>query len=153
MKTQFISRLLILVLLTAGGAIRANAQALAEGTIEADVPFAFIVGEKTFPAGKYTLKRADDTNPGVLEIRNDKGRGTIFCDVETAQAKENPRQTNLVFDKIGDQYFLSEIWASDTNVGYRLPKTNAEKSLEGGDIKTELRSILAKLLRRTKTSK
>ena len=153
MKTQFISRLLILGLLIAAGDICANAQALAEGTIEADVPFAFIVGEKTFPAGKYTLKRADDTNPGVLEIRNDKGRGTIFFDVETAQAKENPRQTNLVFDKIGDQYFLSEIWASDTNLRYRLPKTNTEKSLEGGDIKTELRSILAKLLRRTKTSK
>ena len=153
MKTQFISRLLILGLLIAAGGIRANAQALAEGTIEADVPFAFIVGEKTFPAGKYTLKRADDTNPGVLEIRNDNGRGTIFFEAETAQAKENPRQTKLVFEKIGDQYFLSEIWASDTNVGYRLPKTNAEKSLEGGDIKTELRSILAKLLRRTKTSK
>ncbi len=153
MKTQFISRLLILVLLTAGGAICANAQALAEGTIEADVPFAFIVGEKTFSAGKHTLKRADDTNPGVLEIRTDKGRGTIFFEAETAQANEYPRQTKLVFEKIGDQYFLSEIWASDTNLGYRLPKTNAEKSLEGGDIKTELRSILAKLLRRTKTSK
>ena len=153
MKTQFISRLLILVLLAAGGAIRANAQALEEGTIEADVPFAFIVGEKTFPAGKYTLKRADATNPGVLEISNEKGRGTIFFEAQPAQANEYPRQTNLVFDKIGDEYFLSEIWASDTNLGYRLPKTNAEKSLEGGDIKTELRSILAKVLRKTKTSK
>ncbi len=153
MKTQFISRLLILVLLAAGGAIRANAQALEEGTIEADVPFAFIVGEKTFPAGKYTLKRADDTNPGVLEIRNDKGRRTVFFEAETTQANQYPRQTNLVFDKIGDEYFLSEIWASDTNLGYRLPKTSAEKSLEGGDIKTELRSILAKVLRKTKTSK
>ncbi len=153
MKTQFISRLLILVLLTAGCALRANAQALEEGTIEADVPFAFIVGEKTFPAGKYTLKRADDTNPGVLEIRNDKGRGASFFEAETAQANEYPRQTNLVFEKIGDQYFLSEIWASDTNVGYRLPKTKTEKSLEGGDIKTEHRSILAKLSRKTKTSK
>jgi len=147
------TKLLILVLLTAGGAIRANAQALEEGTIEADVPFTFIVGEKTFPAGKYTLKRADDTNPAVLEIRNDKGRGTIFFEAETAQANEYPRQTNLVFDKIGDQYFLSEIWASDTKLGYRLRKTNTEKSLEGGDIKTELRSILAKLLRKTKASK
>jgi hypothetical protein len=152
-KTQFISRLLILGLLIAAGDICAKAQALAEGTIEADVPFAFIVGEKTFPAGKYTLKRAGDTNPGVLEIRNDNGRGTIFFDVETAQANENPRQTKLVFEKIGDQYFLSEIWASDTNVGYRLPKTSEEKSLEGGDIKAELHSILAKLFRRTKTSK
>lgn len=153
MKTQFISRLLILGLLIAGGAIRANAQALEEGAIEADVPFAFIVGQKTFPAGKYTLKRADDTNPGVLEISNDKGRGTIFFEAQSAEAAEYPRQTNLVFDKIGDQYFLSEIWASDTKLGYRLPKTSTEKSLEGGDLKTELRSILAKVLRKTKTSK
>jgi hypothetical protein len=152
-KTQFISGLLILGLLISVGGICANAQTLDQGTIEADVPFAFIVGKNTFPAGKYTLKRADDTNPGVLEIRNDKGRGTIFFEAETAQANEYPRQTNLVFEKIGDQYFLSEIWASDTNFGYRLPKTNAEKSLEGGDIKTEHRSIPAKLFRRTKTSK
>jgi hypothetical protein len=149
-KTQFISRLLILGLLIAASDICAKAQALAVGAIEADVPFAFIVGEKTFSAGKYTLKRADDTSPGVLEIQ---GRRTIFFEAETAQANEYPRQTNLVFDKIGDQYFLSEIWASDTKLGYRLPKTSTEKSLEGGDIKTELRSILAKLLRKTKTSK
>jgi hypothetical protein len=152
-KTQFISRLLILGLLIAASDICAKAQALAEGTIEADVPFAFIVGERTFPAGKYTLKRADETNPGVLEIRNDNGRRGSFFEVETAQAKENPRETKLVFDKFGDQYFLSEIWASDTNLGYRLPKTNAEKSLEGGDIEAELHSILGKLFRRTKTSK
>jgi hypothetical protein len=118
---------LILGLLIAAGDICAKAQALAEGTIEADVPFAFIVGEKTFPAGKYTLKRADDTNPGILEIRNDNGRGTSFFDAENAQSNENPRQTKLVFEKIGDQYFLSEIWAADTNLGYRLPKVKAEK--------------------------
>jgi len=139
--------------LTAGGAICANAQALDEGTIEADVPFTFIVGEKTFPAGKYTLKRVDDTNPAVLEISNEKGRKTIFFEAETAEANEYPRQTNLVFDKIGDQYFLSEIWASDTKLGYRLRKTNKEKSLESSDIKTELRSILAKLVRKSKSSK
>ena len=153
MKIQFISRLLILGLLIAASDICAKAQALAEGTIEADVPFAFIVGEKTFPAGKYTLKRADNTNPGILEIRNDNGRGTSFFDAENAQSNENPRETKLVFEKIGDQYFLSEIWAADTNLGYRLPKVKAEKSLEGSDIKTEHRSIPAKLLRITKISK
>jgi hypothetical protein len=152
-KTQFMSRLLILGLLIAAGDICAKAQALAEGSIKADVPFAFIVGKKMFPAGKYTLKLADDTNPGVLEIRNDNRRGTILFGAETAQAKENPRQTELVFDKIGDQYFLSEIWASDTNVGYRLLKTNAETSLEGGDIKTEHRSIPATVHGIRKTSK
>ena len=153
MKTQFISKLLILALLIAAGGICTKAQGLAQGTIEADVPFAFIVGKKTFPAGKYTFKRADDTNPEVLEISDGSGRRTIFFKAGTAQANEYPRQTNLVFDKIGDQYFLSEIWTSDTNFGYRLPRTNAEKSLEGGDIRTEHRSILAKLSRRTKTSK
>ena len=153
MKTQFISRLLILGLLIAASDICAKAQALAEGTIEADVSFAFIVGKKTFPAGKYTFKRADDTNPEVLRISDNSGRRTIFFKAGTAEANEYPNQTKLVFDKIGDQYFLSEIWTSDTNFGYRLPKTNAEKSLEGGDIKTELHSILAKLFRRTKTSK
>src|SRR4030095_4467936 len=86
-KTQFMSRLLILGLLIAAGDICANAQALAEGSIKADVPFAFIVGKKMFPAGKYTLKLADDTNPGVLEIRNDNRRGKILFGAETAQAK------------------------------------------------------------------
>jgi hypothetical protein len=42
---------------------------------------------------------------------------------------------------------------SDTNLGYRLTKIKAEKGLEGGDISAEHRSVLAKLLRRTKTSK
>ena len=153
MKTLFISKVLILGLLFAAGGICTKAQGLSEGTVEADVPFAFIVGKKTFPAGKYTFKRADDTNPEVLGISDNSGRRTIFFRADNAEANEYPSQTKLVFDKIGDQYFLSEIWTSDTNFGYRLPKTNAEKSLEGADIKTEQRSIFGKLFRATKTSK
>ena len=154
MKIQFMKMLLVLGLLIGLGNVTARAQALSEGTIEADVPHAFIVKDTTLPAGRYTVKRLDDTEPHVLEIRSANGRTAVIFEAENAEANEIPRNPELVFDKVGDQYFLSQIWASDSNIGYQLPKTKAEKRLEGsGSMQTEHHSIYAKLSKRIKKAK
>ena len=150
MKIQFAKMLLILGLLIGVGNVPAKAQALSEGTIEANVPFAFIVRDTTLPAGKYTVKRLDETEPQVLEIRSANGRTAVVFEAQNAQTTQIPRDAELVFDKVGDQYFLSQIWADDSDIGYQLPKTKGEESLEGSGMQAEHHSILAKVFRRTK---
>lgn len=148
-----IKMLLMLSLLIAGGTVTARAQALIDDTVvQANVPHSFIVKDKTLPAGKYTVKRLSDTQPNVLEIRSDDGRNAVTFEAETAQANQIPSKAELVFNKLGDQYFLSEIWTPDSSLGYQVPKTKAEESLEGSGMKTEHHSIFAKLHKRTKAN-
>lgn len=153
MKIQFMKTLLILGLLIVAGNVTARAQALSEGTIEADIPHAFMVMDTTLPAGKYTVRRVDDNEPRVLEIRSENGHTAVVFEVENTQANQIPRNAELVFNKIGDQYFLSQIWGPGSDTGYQLPKTKAEKRLEGAGAQTEHRSIVAKLFKRTKEAR
>ena len=153
MKLQFIKTLFVLALLIGVGNVSAKAQALSEGTIEADVPFSFTVRETTLPAGKYILQRISKVEPLVLEIRDARGRAAVTFEAENAQANQIPRDAELVFDKVGDQYFLSQIWSSDSDLGYQLPKTRAEERLEGDGIKAERHSIFGKFLKKNKKGK
>jgi hypothetical protein len=154
MKTHFVKMLLILSLVIAGGNVIARAQGLIDDTdIEADVPHAFIVRDTTLPAGKYLVKRVDDNDTNILEIRSADGRTAVVFETETTQANQTPRQAEMVFDKIGDKYFLSKIWTTESKFGYELPKTKAEKRLEDGGLKAEQHSITARLSKRTKNAK
>lgn len=154
MKLQSMKMLLVFGLLIGIGNVTATAQGLIDDTsIEADVPHAFIVKDKTLPAGKYTVKRLDDTQPNVLDIRSADGRTAVVFEAESVQANQIPSDAALVFDKVGEQYFLSTIWASDSNIGYQLPKTKSEKTLEAGGMQAEHHTIFAKVFRRTKGAK
>jgi len=152
-KTLFMKMLVVIFLLAGVANVTVRAQALAEGTIVADVPFEFVVNETTLPAGRYTLRRLDQTEPQSLEIRSANGHKAVLFEAQNAQTPQIPRDPQLVFNKVGDQYFLSQIWANDTNLGYELPRTKAEEELEGKGIQSEHRSILAKVFKRTKTAK
>lgn len=154
MKIRSMKMLLVLGLLIGIGNVTARAQGLVDDTsIEADVPHAFIVKDKTLPPGMYTVKRLDDTRPNVLEIRSADGRTAVVFEAESVQANQIPSDAELVFDRVGDQYFLSKIWPSDSNIGYQLPKTKSEKTLEAGGMQAEHHSIFAKAFKRTKGAK
>jgi hypothetical protein len=52
---------LTLCLLAVGGGVVANAQIDGVSQIEANVPFAFTVGDTKLPAGKYNIRTAKET--------------------------------------------------------------------------------------------
>jgi hypothetical protein len=150
MKIQFMKMLLVLGLIIGIGNVPARAQgALDDTAVEADVTHPFIVRDKTLPAGKYTIKRVDYTQPNVLEIRSADGRTAVVFEVESVQTNQIPSDAELVFNKLGDQYFLSKIWTSDSSIGYQVLKTKAEKTLEGGGIQAEHHSILGRMFKST----
>ncbi|SRR6266540_6017394 len=141
---------LALCLLTVGGGIVANAQIDSDSIIEANVPFSFVVGKTTLPAGKYEIKGFDDNTPAVLELRA-KGRKTINFETEAAQMRdgEPATKTELVFDKVGDKYFLSQVWVAGNGSGSQLVKSKMEKRVEGDGTRTE-RHTVAAILRHLK---
>ena len=146
MKIQVMKTLFLLSLMMGIANVTARAQGLIDDTaIEADVPHAFIVRDTTLPAGKYTIKRVDYTQPNALEIRSADGRRAVIFETESTRATETPRQAEFVFDTVGEQYFLSKIWVTDSDIGYQLPKTKAQKRLEGSGMQAEHHSIFARL--------
>ena len=141
--------LLIVSLLVAGGQGIASAQ-IGDTTIEANITHDFIVGTTTLPAGKYEIKSLYETDPNSFEIRSANGHAVAVFETHSAQANRTPRKTELVFNKLGDSYFLSQIWLEGNDVGIELEKTKEEKKLEEGGIASEHPSVAAKHSKRTK---
>jgi hypothetical protein len=126
------------------GAVAANAQVESDATVEANISHSFVVEKTTLPAGKYTISAADpDADPGVMQIRSADGRTVVLFETDGAINKQTPDKTELVFDKVGDTYFLSEIFVSGDDTGSKLPKSRMEERLEGNGMKAETHSIAA----------
>ena len=126
------------------GAVAADAQVASDATVEANVPHPFVVEKTTLPAGKYTVRAADaDGDPSVMEIRSADGHTSVMFETESAQPSRTPAKTELVFDKVGDTYFLSEIFVAGGNTGAKLPKPRMEESLEGKGMRAERHYVAA----------
>lgn len=134
---------MMLCFLAVGGGVVANAQSGPQ--IEGNVPFAFSVGNTTLPAGKYEIRRLDDSEPSVLELSSSNGRTKVVFETEDTQTREDQimGNTKLVFNKAGDKYFLSQIWVAGSASVNELPKSKMEKKLEDGGSRSEKQSIVA----------
>jgi hypothetical protein len=136
---------LTLSLLVVGGGVVADAQIDSVPQIEATVPFAFTVGDTRLPAGKYEIRTLDDNSPSVLEISSVDGRTSVAFDTEDATTPGDhlAKTTELVFDKVGDHYFLSQVWVSGSQSGSELVKSRMQKRLEVSGTKAEKQSVAA----------
>ena len=121
-----------------------NAQISSGTTIEVSIPHSFIVRDTTLPAGKYTVRVADDyADLSILEIRSVDRPTAVLFDTESVQRSGPARDTELVFDKIGDNYFLSRVFLSGDESGNQLSKSRMQLRLEDGGMKAETHSTAA----------
>jgi hypothetical protein len=84
--------------------------ARAQDTAVSTIPFDFIIGNQTFPAGKYSIGRSpnDDALGGPLLIRSADGKTSAFFFPTTGESAQHD-EAKLVFRHEGDKYFLAEI--------------------------------------------
>ncbi len=90
------------------------------GAIWASVPFDFVVGQKTLPAGDY---RVSLHGSALLMYRLD-GNGAAFA-MYTPSAGNKDVSPRLVFHRYGNLNFLAQAWINDT--GHDLHKTSRER--------------------------
>jgi hypothetical protein len=104
----------------------------------AQVPFPFHVGDSLFSAGRYTV----DTRaiPGTLQLKSVDSRVVMTIVCHGVQSLTAPAKGTLIFTKYGDQYFLFQVWAADSNRGHELRKSRREVEL---GIQTRLHSLIA----------
>ena len=104
MKGKVAFTIVVLVFTVLAGAASASAQ----GISDFKVPFAFLVEGKEMPAGSYVIQERGE---GPLALRTANGVET-FVPVITRLAWRGKelQEPQLVFDKVGNAYYLSEVW-------------------------------------------
>ena len=101
--------------------------------LKADIPFDFVVGEKRLPSGEYHVKSLNQ----VTQIQSKDAHSTAIVLTTGMQAGKIADAGKLVFNRYGDQYFLSKIWAPSSDMGRELSKSRLEREVaqrlsEGG---------------------
>jgi hypothetical protein len=97
------------------------------GTVKADIPFDFIVGNKEFKAGKYSVGRLSPTNNGgALIVRSEDNSAVANFNVNSATDKGGS-QARLIFRRYGDQYFLAKVFDGHSGEGAEFMKSKAER--------------------------
>jgi len=121
MKRNLIGILSLVVMAVLISATGASAQSYAK----ADVPFAFTVGSALMPAGTYEVKNA---GASAIVIQNDETSAAAMSNA----GREQPRHTGakLVFHRVGNTYFLAEVWRSSSAEGMIIPTSKQEKELD-----------------------
>ncbi len=131
----FLSLCLILGL---SAVMATHAQIESDATIYANIPHSFIVRDTTLPPGEYTVRVADDYNDlNVLEIRSRDRHTAVLFETQDVQVNPAPGKSELVFTKIGDNYFLSRVFLKGDEAGNELPKSRMLRRMEEGGMTSE----------------
>ena len=126
MKRNMFGALMTLIVAFAVATPTVHAQST---ILTANVPFAFNVGQQSLPAGAYAVRETDRATLIESKDGHDKVLG-LYPYAEPSKADE----TKLVFDKIGNSYFLREIWTSARGQGLEIPESNLEKELQAANV-------------------
>jgi len=89
--------------------------------LKADIPFKFTVGDTQLPSGEYFVKKL---HSGVIQVQ---GKSSAFVMTTGGDGGNTSGGSKLVFNRYGDQYFLSRIWAP--GMGHELRKSRLEREV------------------------
>jgi len=96
--------------------------------VKADVPFDFVVGNRAYPAGEYTL-RAALNNSGIIRIENMNEVSVAFTQSNPCSKAAPLTESKLVFHRMGGHYFLYQEWTAGYTTGREFPKGRIEIEL------------------------
>lgn len=110
--------------------ITADAQVFSSKQMSASIPFAFTVGNKTLPAGEYTVRVVNPSSDRrVLQIRSKDGR--VSAVIQTIGATSTSADdAKLVFHRYGDTYFFAQAQMAGDPTMLAAVKTSAQRSKE-----------------------
>jgi len=129
LRGKILSAILALSFVTVGAVTTASAQ-LPGTRMTAEIPFDFIVGEQTLPAGTYEVRRVMD-GPSFLYIQNvDDRRETAIFKTDLSDEDDSIPRSALVFHRYGDIYFLAKIVSRYEGITRELGPSKQERGME-----------------------
>jgi hypothetical protein len=112
--------------------------------VKASIPFDFVVGNHSYSAGEYTVKSmAIDSAAIRIDNADESEKGITLS---SACEKLRPAtQTTLVFQRLGNNYFLYQIWTEGNSLGREFPMSKTEVQLAKNNSKPELVIVAANI--------
>jgi hypothetical protein len=103
-------------------------QAQAPSKVEVNIPFEFSAGKTTLQPGVYSIKRMSGNN---MTLRSAVGKSAVILNAPLNLTSTDPESVErLVFNKYGDQYYLSQIWlTADTGRELSVRKKAAKPEI------------------------
>jgi hypothetical protein len=101
--------------------------AQAQEPMVVNVPFDFVAGDKTLPAGEYAIKTVGSAR--TLVLTDSKAAVSAVVNTNPAVLSEPQSQSKLVFNRYGDRYFLAQVWTAGYASGRQLIKSDGEKEM------------------------
>jgi hypothetical protein len=141
MKKQVYTILVIAALLAS---VFSSAQAQSDRLIAANVPFNFVIKERALPAGEYVFALVQVGGSDAIKIQSSDGHITALVPTRSARAKGSQADPKLVFNRYGDQYFLSQVCGLEDSTAQRLAKPRAEERLAQSETEQTNVSIAAR---------
>jgi hypothetical protein len=130
MKKSCLTVVLTLICLLAWGG---SARAQDADKVVTNVPFEFVAGGRTLPAGTYSVSRVhSQETSGLVILGRDNGAfllPIVFVGAPAEHAK-------LSFEHVGDKYFLSKVEtaAGVYTIGTRRAMTKLAQTEDHGDV-------------------
>jgi hypothetical protein len=119
MKKQILNAIVTLIVIAA---LSIAGFAGLDRSIEANIPFDFMVSGKKLAAGKYTVETGIAQK--ALMVRNWKTKQAASSITQDYQVRAGSKP-RLVFHRYGNQYFLAKVITYSK--GIELPKSKAER--------------------------
>jgi len=128
--------LTVLLLATAAQAQTTN--------VKASIPFNFVVGDHAYTAGDYTVTSLSQGSAAIRIDNADESEKGITLSIPCRKA-QGATQTTLVFHRLGDNYFLYQIWTEGDSVGRQFRVSKKEVQLAENYSKPELVIVAANI--------
>lgn len=127
MARQLMKGMTMLLLIVALAFVTAVASANAQST--ANVPFEFVAGSKSLPAGHYSITNGTAGGDVVKISATAKAMSVFNLTMRTSNGRGS-KESRLVFHRYGNRYFLAEIWRAGETEGQKLLKSREERAIE-----------------------
>lgn len=115
---RYIGNILTLLVITVGCTV--GTAVAASGTIaKVSIPFEFSVGNRTYPAGNYSL---EEIRQHVIAIYDGEGRNVgMVLAYDVRPTLENATGSELKFEVVDGRRMLAEVWTEGEQTGLALP--------------------------------
>jgi hypothetical protein len=124
--------------------LMASAAQAQQTNVRAKVPFDFAVGNQTYSAGEYSLKSILLDGKPIL-VGNLQDSNSAIAMSSTCTASTRSTSTKLVFHRMGNEYFLYQIWEEGNSSGREFPVSKTERLMAQNHEKPELVIVAANI--------
>jgi hypothetical protein len=143
------TRALVMAGMMALTAMASTRVAQAQELLVVNIPFDFVAGNMTLPAGEYSIKVSAPERT-LLLIDHKDAAASSFLNTDAVATTEIQTESKLIFNRYGGRYFLSQVWTEGNSRGRQLSKSAREKEMaQNAKIETQGQVTLVAGLPRT----